>query len=72
MCLHKCVYKIPFACDKVYIGDTRRTFQTRIKQNCIDILQNMHKKSTLAEHSNNIRNPIEIERIEILSRIDNM
>jgi predicted GIY-YIG superfamily endonuclease len=41
------VYSIPCDCGKVYIGETGRSVQTRLKEHNADIIHGRTKKSTL-------------------------
>ena len=45
------VYVIPFSCSKEYIGETGHAVRIRIKENCVDIMQNCIKRPALDEHS---------------------
>ena len=46
----KGVYLVPFSCKDVYIGESVRSIQIRLKEHCADI-KHERKKSALAEHS---------------------
>ena len=46
------VYQIPcLNCNKVYIGETKRTLHTRKKEHCTAIRKNQPNKSALCEHA---------------------
>lgn len=46
---HKGVYLIPCLCGKPYVGETRRSFSTRIQEHSVDIKHNRSKSSALPE-----------------------
>ena len=46
------VYKIPCECGKVYIGETGRTMQDRIKEHNRDIWLARTQTSAVSEHAN--------------------
>ena len=45
-----CVYEIPCHCGKIYIGQTRRKLQTRIKQHQRDVKNCNHNGSAFVDH----------------------
>ena len=45
------VYKVPCACGKVYIGETRRRLETRLKEHKDACVRGETAKSTIAEHA---------------------
>ena len=47
----KGIYKVSCSCGKCYIGETRRSFQVRIKEHEADIRYERARTSALAEHS---------------------
>jgi hypothetical protein len=47
----KGIYKVSCSCGKCYIGETRRSFQVRIKEHGADIRNERIHTSALAEHS---------------------
>ena len=69
--LKKGVYLIPCECGKTYIGETRRSIRTRVKEHSADIRLNRTHKSALAEHSHNTKHPIKIEDTQVLAHVDN-
>ena len=69
--LKKGVYMIPCECEKAYIGETRRSIQTRVKEHCADIRLNRTQKYALAQHSDGTKHPIRIEDMKVLAQVDN-
>ena len=59
--LRKGVYLIPCECGKTYIGKTRRSIRTRVKEHSVDICLNRTHKLDLAENSHDTKHPIKIE-----------
>ena len=49
------VYRIPFECGKVYIGETGRPMQDRIKEHDRDIRLACTETSAISEHAHNTR-----------------
>ena len=45
------VYKIPCSCGKVYIGETIRRLETRLKEHCTACKKGEIEKSAIAEHA---------------------
>ena len=45
------VYEVPCSCGKVYIGETIRTLETRIKEHKRACRDSDYKKSAIAEHT---------------------
>ena len=48
--LSNVVYEIPCKCRKVYIGETKRRLETRIKENKVVRERGQTEKSAVAEH----------------------
>ena len=67
---HKGVYLIPCSCGKPYVGETGRSFNTRIQEHSADIKHNRSKSSALAEHSDKTKHQICIEDNHILARCE--
>jgi hypothetical protein len=61
------VYSIPCECGLVYIGQTGRSIDTRIKQNHQHILMVHPDKSVVAEHSISRGHRIQLQDTKILS-----
>ena len=67
---HKGIYLIPCSCGKTYVGETGRSFNTRIQEHASDIKHNRSKSSALAKDSNKTKHQICIEDTRILARSD--
>ena len=67
---HKGVYLIPCWCGKPYVGETGRSFNTRIQEHSTNIKHNRSKYLALAEHSDKIKHQICIKDTWILARSD--
>jgi len=61
------IYKIPCECGKVYIGQSGRSVQLRIKQHERHIRLAQHDKSAVAEHSFNQNHTIRLQETKLLS-----
>ena len=59
------------SCGKPYIGETGRSFTTRIKEHSADIRLERVIKSSLAEHSSSTKHHICLENAQILTKEDN-
>ena len=64
---NKCVYVIPCSCGKVYIGETERSVQVRLKEHCANIFHGRSKTSAIAEYSQNTNHHICIEDAKIIA-----
>ena len=64
----KCVYKILCSCGKVYIGETGRSPQKRLKEHTTDICRDRSYKYVLTEHSHNTSHHICIDKMRLLAR----
>ena len=62
----KGVYKIPCACEKVYIGETGHSLQTHVKEYTTDIIDECTTKSALVEHSHDTTHQICMEKTTLL------
>ena len=67
---NKGVYSIPCDCGKVYIGETGRSIQTRLKEHNADITHNRAKQSALAEHSVASKHHISLENAKVIINIE--
>jgi len=63
------VYGIPCECGQVYIGQTGRSIEIRIKEHHRHILLGHPDKSAAAEHKSNHNHPIEFQVTRILSTV---
>jgi len=61
------IYKIPCECGKVYIGQSGRSFQLRIKEHERHIRLAEPDKSAVAEHSFNQNDIIRLQETKLLS-----
>ena len=60
------VYRVPrSACDKVCVGDTKRTLGERLQEHCAKTASN---KSALAENSKRIGHALKLEDVKVLRR----
>ena len=66
------VYKIECSCGKCYIGETSRSFHTRIKEHGANIKKERTHTSALAEHSLKTKHRICIEETKILAKEDHL
>ena len=64
--LKKGVYSFPCSCEEEYIGETRRSIKTRLKEHCADIKHERTKNSAVAEHSKKTNHYICIEKAKVL------
>ena len=69
---YKGVYSIPCSCDKLYIGETGHSMETRFKEHSADLRHNIHKKSTLVEHAHITGHHIYLENAKVIAREDNL
>jgi hypothetical protein len=58
---------VPCECGRVYIGQTGRSIETRIKEHQRHIRLQHPDKSAIAEHSINLDHRIQIQKTTILS-----
>ena len=64
------VYRYPCkGCDKVYIGETKRSLGDRIKEHCAKTTSN---QSALAEHSKNTGHELDTGNVTVLCREDRL
>jgi len=61
------IYSIPCECSRVYIGQSGRSIQIRIKEHNRHIRLTQTDKSAVAEHSINLDNIIKLEDTKFLS-----
>jgi len=64
----KGVYKISCSCELCYIGETGRSFNTRLKEHKADIRNERTRTSALAEHSQKTRHQLCLENTQILAK----
>ena len=69
---YKGVYSIPCSCNKLYIGETSRSMETRFKEHRVDLRHNRYKKYSLAEHAFIIGHHIFLESAKVIAREDNL
>jgi predicted GIY-YIG superfamily endonuclease len=71
---HNCkgVYRIECSCGKCYIGETGRSFHTRIKEHGADIKNEWTCTSALVEHSLTMKHHVHLEDTKILAREDHL
>jgi hypothetical protein len=62
------VYKMICNCGKVYIGQTGRTIETRIKEHQLHCKKGNIERSAVAEHLNICKEPINFHETEILHK----
>ena len=60
------VYRIPCSCSQVYIGETKRRLETRLKEHWDACERGMMEKSALAEHAWENYHPIDWEETTVL------
>lgn len=60
------VYKVMCSCGTPYIGETGRSFNTRIREHATDIKHERVLKSALAEHSSSTKHHIFLEKMQIM------
>ena len=58
------VYRIPCSCGQVYIGETKRRLETRLKEHRDVCERGMMEKSAVAEHARENHHPIHWEATE--------
>ena len=69
---YKGVYSIPCSCDKLYIGETGRSMETRFKEHSADLRHDRHKKSALAEQAHITGHHICLENAKVIAREGNL
>ena len=62
------VYEVPSTCGKVYIGETKRRLETRLKENKDACTRCLTDKSAIAEHAWANNHPINWANTKILQR----
>jgi hypothetical protein len=63
------VYEIPCTCGKNYIGQTRRSLKTRIKEHIRDAKEGKIETSAIAEHIHNTSHTIKFDEVKLLHHI---
>lgn len=66
----KGVYKIDCSCGKSYIGETRWSLKTRLKEHRADIKNGRSRTSALVEHSSKTKHHVCLENARIIARED--
>jgi len=66
----KGIHKVSCSCGKCYIGETRRSFQVRIKEHEADIRKERTRTSALVEHSLKTKHHVFLEDTKILEKED--
>ena len=66
------IYSIPCSCNKLYIGETSRSMETRFKEHSTDLRHNRYKKFALAEHAFITGHHICLENAKVIAREDNL
>ena len=66
----KGVYRIPCSCETNYIGETGRSFQTRLKEHRADLKNGCIRTSALAEHCAKTKHQIRLEDTKIIAKED--
>ena len=64
----KVVYRIPCSCGEVYIGETVRRLETRVKEHRDACQKGALEKSALAEHAWKNHHPIKWEEVSVVDR----
>ena len=62
------VYEVPCSCGKVYIGETKRRLETRLKEHKEACVKGQTTKSAIAEHAWSEGHPINWDGTRILQR----
>ena len=62
------VYRIPCECGKVYIGETGRPMQDRVKEHDRDIRLAPTKTSAVSEHAHNTANKLLWDEVNFIDR----
>ena len=62
------VYKIPCSCGKVYLGETRRRLETRLKEHKDACRRGELEKSAIAEHAWTHDHAIKWEETSVVDR----
>ena len=65
------VYQIPCSCGNVYIGETKRAFETHIKEHRAATRQGETEKSAIAEHAWGQQHPLLWEETSVLDQAKN-
>ena len=66
----KGVYVIPCSCGRLYIGETGRSVQVRLKEHCADIFHGRSKTLAIAEHSQDTNHHICMEDAKVIATED--
>ena len=64
----KVVYKIPCSCGKVYIGETIRRLETRMKEHRTACIKGEVERSAIAEHAWSQHHPILWEETKVIDQ----
>lgn len=63
------VYKVPCSCGAVYVGETRRTVSTRLKEHMRHTKNCETDKSAIAEHSCTTSHQILFDQTTVVARV---
>ena len=66
----KGVCRVSYSCGLCYIGETGRSFNTRVKEHKADIKNERIRTSALAEHSLKTKHQLCLEDTKILAKED--
>ena len=65
------VYQVPCSCGHVYIGETKRALQTRIKEHKVATRRGELEKSAITEHAWKHHHKVEWDEIKVLDEAAN-
>ena len=65
------VYQVPCSCGHVYIGETKRALETRMKEHKAATRRGELEKSAIAEHAWNHHHQVEWDEIKVLDEAAN-
>ena len=65
------VYQVPCSCGRVYIGETKRALETRMKEHKAATRRGELEKSAITEHAWNYHHQVEWDEIKVLDEAAN-